>query len=101
MDSVNLLGWVGSICFALSAAPQAWKCHKQGHGHGLSHGTLGLWVVGEVATLWYVLISIGLNWPLVTNYGLNLVFLFVILRYRYWPTKQIGRVVRFEKKREQ
>ena len=44
----NVLGWIGSICFALCGLPQAIKCVRQGNTQGLSTLFLTLWSVGSV-----------------------------------------------------
>lgn len=82
----ELLGWVGSILFALCALPQALQSYRQGHSEGLSWAFLAMWGGGEVATLLYVLEK-GNLLPLLFNYGLNLVFLAVIIWYRAFPRK--------------
>jgi uncharacterized protein with PQ loop repeat len=82
---ITTIGWIGSICLAFSAMPQAWQCYCQGHARGLSILTLCLWLVGEVC---YIVATIGefgmVPW-LLTNYVMNLVFLSVILRYWICP----------------
>ena len=78
---LDIIGWIGSMCFCLSAAPQAWLSIKQGNAEGVSSGMLTLWLIGEVFSLVYV-------WPkkhrpLIYNYIINLVFLLVIIFYKF------------------
>ena len=80
--NVELIGWIGSICFALSGIPQAYKCYRAGHSRGLSWGFLGLWFIGECFTLVYI-IPTG-NVPLIFNYSFNFLVLCVLLRYKIW-----------------
>ena len=82
----EILGWAGSIMFAICALPQALMSVRQGHSEGLAWSFLALWLGGEVATLLYVLDK-GDLLPLLVNYGLNLVFLSVILWYRVFPRR--------------
>jgi uncharacterized protein with PQ loop repeat len=82
---VEIIGWIGSVCFALSGIPQAWKCYKSGHSRGLSWGFLGLWFVGEIFTLIYI-VPTG-NVPLIFNYSFNFLVLTVLLRYKIWERK--------------
>lgn len=89
---ISFIGWLGAIAFALCAVPQAHKCYKQKHAHGVSYLLLLLWIIGEVLTLIYVLanesIDIEQKAPLLLNYFANLASLLVIIRYRVWPTRK-------------
>jgi uncharacterized protein with PQ loop repeat len=80
---MEMIGWIGAICFAVCAAPQAWLCYQQGHADGLSKLLLGLWVTGEACSFIYVL-PLG-KLPLLFNYAANLALLMVILRYKIFP----------------
>lgn len=83
-----VIGWLGSFMFCFCGLPQAWACYREGHAKGLSHGFLWMWFFGEVFTLVYVLaldVSAGSTKPLLTNYFVNLAFLLVIMRYKYFP----------------
>jgi uncharacterized protein with PQ loop repeat len=83
---VELLGWVGSICFSLAALPQAIQSYKDGHSNGLVWGLLLLWFVGEICTATYVGLT-SQSIPLLVNYGTNFCFLMVIMRYKIWPRR--------------
>lgn len=85
MTTIEIIGWIGAICFALSALPQTIKSIKEGHSNGLSWGLLFLWVIGESCSLIYVLDRNDL--PLFTNYAINIIFLFIILYYKFFPKK--------------
>lgn len=86
MNLHEILGWIGSIAFALSAIPQMFKSYKDKNSDGLAWGLLILWIVGELFSLLYVL---PLNqYPMITNYIVNLIFLFVILYYKINPTRK-------------
>jgi len=81
---MELIGWIGSICFSICALPQAYQSWSHKHSKGLSYATLLLWFIGEVCTLVYVA-STAFNWPLVTNYIFNLACLCVIIYYKGLP----------------
>jgi uncharacterized protein with PQ loop repeat len=81
--SLELIGWIGAIAFALCGLPQAILSYKQGHAMGISWGFLGLWYVGEICTLIYIMPT--QQWPLIFNYVMNLLFVTVVLRYKIWP----------------
>jgi uncharacterized protein with PQ loop repeat len=83
----HLLGWVGSICFAVCAIPQTYMVYKQGNAKGVSAYFLWLWIVGEITTILYVL-----GWlfsiPLLINYTINLICLGFITKYKYFPVNR-------------
>ena len=82
---VQTFGWIYSLAFALSALPQAIKCHKQGHSEGVSEGMMMLWIIGEIAGLIY---GFGLGeLPIIFNCALNTIFVGIIIYYRLWPRK--------------
>lgn len=83
---MEVIGWLGAVCFALCGAPQAWLSWKQGHSEGISWGLLGLWFIGEVCTLVYVIPKGHL--PLLFNYLGNLIFVSLIIRYKIWPRRR-------------
>lgn len=80
---LEVIGWIGAIAFALSAVPQAVKSWKDKHSHGLAWSFLGLWLLGELASIVYVLPKGHI--PLLANYFLNLTFLLVIIWYKVRP----------------
>lgn len=80
---VEFIGWIGSIAFALSAIPQAWKSYREGHSSGVSWGLLILSMLGEVCCTVYGLAHNLL--PLVLNYVLNFLMLSVIVHYKMRP----------------
>lgn len=80
---MEIVGWVGALLLAVCAAPQTLKCIQQGHGRGLSHIFLWVWFWGELLTLTYMVPK--LIWPAILNLSINLLFLCVILYYRYFP----------------
>jgi len=84
---LEILGWIGSVLFAVAAIPQAWKSYKDGNSDGLSTLFLWLWFWGEIFVLIYTIPK--LLWPLLFNYIFNILLLFVILRYKYFPRKPV------------
>lgn len=82
---MDIFGYIGSICLALCAIPQAWLSYKQGHSEGVSVYFLLLWTFGEIFTLVYVIYNLDI--PLILNYVANLLFLSVIWKYRFYPRK--------------
>ena len=83
--NTEILGWIGSILFAVCGAPQAWQCMRDGHSRGLNWFFLLAWLGGEILTILYVLPKMDL--PLLANYFANLIFLLVMVRYKLWERK--------------
>lgn len=48
-----------------------------------------MWLVGEVMSLIYVVASTHDEplWPLIVNYGFNLILVLIIIKYIYLPRK--------------
>jgi len=84
--SVELFGWLGSIFFAICALPQAIKAFKDGHAHGISTWYLILWFLGEICMIAYIWDRSDM--PLMVNYVMNLGFLIVIMKYKFFPNKK-------------
>ena len=80
---MSIIGWIGAICFAICAIPQAVTCYKNGHSDGISYGFLLLWLTGEVCTIIYIIPKMDV--PLLVNYIGNLLCLLVILKYKILP----------------
>lgn len=82
---MNIFGYIGSICLAICAIPQAYLSYKQGHSKGISLGFLSLWTFGEIFTLIYILPKADV--PLLINYLSNLIFLSIIWKYKLLPRR--------------
>ena len=80
---LEFAGWVGSSLLAFCAVPQAVQSYKQKHSHGISKTFLVMWLVGEILTAAYVLPK--KDWPLLVNYGVNIICLVIITRYKFYP----------------
>lgn len=80
---ITIMGWIGSLCFAVCAVPPAYLAWKQ-KSTPLDWGLLSLWFIGELFTLLYVLITTQ-DIILLTNYVANFLCLLVIIRYKVFP----------------
>jgi len=87
MITIETMGWIGSVLFAVCGLPQAVECIKKGNAHGMTWSFLILWFLGEVFTLPYIINSGQL--PLLFNYTLNFCFVVVILYYKIKPRKTL------------
>jgi len=83
---LEIIGWLGSICLAISGLPQAWMSYKDKHSRGISWSFILLWSFGEIFALTYVYDKLDL--PLITNYITNILVLGVILYYKITGDKQ-------------
>lgn len=81
---IELLGYFGSIILVFATLPQVIKCIKDGNSQGLSAGTLWLWALGMLLLLLYVILTVG-SISLLLNYLANLIFMLVMLKYKYFP----------------
>ena len=88
---VQAFGWTYSLAFALSALPQSIKSHKEGHSKGIADGMLQLWILGEMAGLFY---GFGLmEYPIIFNCALNVLFVSVIVYYRVKPRSKESDII--------
>jgi uncharacterized protein with PQ loop repeat len=79
---LNLIGWLGAICFSFCGLPQAYKSYKDGHSDGISILFLFLWFLGEFFSIIYTFNKHVL--PLFCNYILNIIFLLIIIKYKFF-----------------
>lgn len=83
---LEVIGWIGAICFAICGLPQAIKCFRDKHADGLDWFFLILWFTGEICMLIYILPELLI--PLIVNYFANLMFVMVIIYYKIFPQRQ-------------
>lgn len=83
---IEVIGWIGSILFALCGLPQALMAWKNKNSDGLSWIFLMMWFFGEVFTFTYVVTKEDVL-PLLVNYSLNFVFLLIIMWYKLFPKR--------------
>lgn len=82
---MEIIGWLGSILFAICGLPQALQSMRDGHSDGLNWMFLLTWLSGEVLTIIYVFPKA--DYPLLFNYTLNLLFLTIIIWYKIFNRK--------------
>lgn len=82
-QTLEILGWLGSTALAICGLPQAYQSWKEKKTVGISSSFLYLWLLGEILTLIYVIPK--WHWPLLFNYVGNLIFISIILYYKYYP----------------
>jgi uncharacterized protein with PQ loop repeat len=83
----DIIGWMGSILFAICALPQVIHTFKTKRTDDLNELFLWLWFWGEVFTLCYVLLDDIANKiyhvPLYFNYIFNLLMLVYLVFAKY------------------
>ena len=82
-DIFTFNGVLGSILLATCAAPLAYRAYHDGHSDGVDTLFLLIWTLGEIFTLSYVIYTLDL--PLILNYGLNLMFIGVVVYFKIKP----------------
>lgn len=78
---INACGWVGTQLLAWCALPQVIAVVQSGSAQGLNPWFLSMWGIGEIFTIIYVYKSRGLDWPLLTNYTINLTLVGILVLY--------------------
>jgi uncharacterized protein with PQ loop repeat len=91
----EIIGWIGSILFAVCALPQAIHTFRTKKSDDLSAMFLWFWFWGEIFTLSYILYSDfatgTYHFPLYFNYIFNLFLLFYLIYAKYtYSTKPTG-----------
>jgi uncharacterized protein with PQ loop repeat len=86
LSTIQLIGWISSILFALAGAPQAYQSYKRGNSEGMSKLFLIMWTLGEILMMAYIILMYGYDIPLLVNGIFNLIFLAIIWRYTLSPT---------------
>ena len=77
---IDNIGWIGSILLAFCGLPQAIESYKTKSSEGLTWGFIGMWFIGEIMTIIYILPQMVL--PLLFNYTANVIFLSIIIYYK-------------------
>ncbi len=85
--TLETIGWIGSILFAICGLPQAIQSIRDGHSRGLNWFFLWAWFLGEVFTIAYVWPK--QDYPLLANYFLNMVFLLIMFRYKIYERQTV------------
>ena len=82
---IESLAWIGSVLLALCGFPMMIKSIRDGHSDGVDATFLWMWIIGEIL-VWVYVVS-RQDWPMIFNYSLNIIFVIVILKYKYFNVK--------------
>lgn len=83
----EILGWLGSFCFAFCGVPQVIKCIKSGNADGVSAIFLWMWLMGELCSTPALIMTTGYVWWILANYFVNAICLSIIMKYYYFPRR--------------
>lgn len=86
----DLYGWIGNLLLAICCIPQAMKAHRDGNSRGISYLFILTWFVGECLAFGYHL-NTSDKYPQIFNYIINIGGTSVILWYRVFERKSIGK----------
>lgn len=78
-----IIGTVGALLLGLCGFPQLLKTLRTGEAHSFAWGFLGMWWIGELLSLAYV-IHLD-NLILALNYTTNVVVTSVLTYYKLFP----------------
>lgn len=78
METADIIGWIGSLAFALCGIPQAWQCVREGTARGINPLFIALWLTGELCYVASVLMKFGWVGWMMFNYFMNIGAVFVI-----------------------
>ncbi|MBR2922383.1 MAG: PQ-loop repeat-containing protein [Alphaproteobacteria bacterium] len=82
---IQIIGYIGSMAYALSGIPQAILSIKNGHSRGVSRGFAMLSVIGSSLSLIYALPR-G-DYVLLLNFGANIIVWGTVLKYSYFERR--------------
>ena len=82
---IHVIGYIGSLAYALCGLPQAILSIKNGHSKGISRGYAMLSLIGSILSLVYAFPR-G-DYVLLLNFGVNIIVWSVILKYSYFERK--------------
>lgn len=83
----EVVGWIGSLLFAVCALPQVIHTFKTRKTDDVNELFLWFWFLGEIFTFSYVVVddiaSENYHIPLYFNYAFNLLMLFYLIYAKY------------------
>lgn len=80
---LQVLGWIGTAFLALCMAPQTIETLKTKEV-GMNGHSIIYWFIGLVLMAIYTPLQLGWDWPLMTNYIVNLAMGAVLIKYKFF-----------------
>lgn len=93
------MGYTYSMLFAFCYIPQIIKLIKEKTSAGVSKTLYWMCVVAYLLAIVYTLVSVGVNYVLLTNYGSGLIFcsitLFLLYKYQgsWWVPRRASKTL--------
>lgn len=84
---IHLLGYAAMMCLIVAAVPQAIKAVKEGHSKGMATGYLVLLLTGFTLMSSYLILNKPV-WPVIINYGVNILMMLIIGFYKVFPRNE-------------
>ena len=75
---IEIFGWIGAFLLATCGLPQLYKTLKSKDFSGLSILFIIWWLLGELFLFIYIIYE-AFKWPLLFNYGINIIVCIIIL----------------------
>ena len=82
---IQLIGYIGSLAYAVCGLPQAIMSIKNGHSQGISRGYAFLSLAGSILSLVYAFPRH--DYVLLLNFGTNIIVWGIVLKYSYFERK--------------
>ncbi len=89
----DLVGWIGSIAFAICGLPQAWECHWNRTARGINPVFILLWLTGELCYVVSILLKFGWVHWMMFNYLTNIFAVAVIIYYLILDRRASGGIL--------
>ena len=83
---IQLIGYIGSLAYAICGLPQAIMSIKNGHSQGISRGYAFLSLAGSILSLVYAFPR--QDYILVLNFCANIIVWGIVLKYSYFERKK-------------
>ncbi|MBE6453850.1 MAG: PQ-loop repeat-containing protein [Alphaproteobacteria bacterium] len=82
---IQLIGYIGSLAYALCGLPQAIMSIRNGHSKGISRGYAFLSLFGSIFSIIYAFPRA--DYVLLLNFGANIIVWSIILKYSYFERR--------------
>ena len=85
---IEVTGWIGSFLLSTCGLPLVIDIYKKKSVKNLSFPFIVWWFVGEILLLIYVGLQDRVSWPLIFNYGFNIVCLLILFWFYFLYRKE-------------
>lgn len=85
--SIEILGLLGGLGFAISGIPTAYLAWKNGRVSFIPRLTQWSVLLGAILTITYLILRNGFDWVISLDYAMTIISWIIIIRYEYFPRK--------------